>query len=443
METETLITLIRDADQQDHGEHLPSFFEIILVDNIDSMIKPAFHHGIEALHDSLPISWQNFASFLRSRWNDMYNIMILVAQWFFIRKWNATISESLYGLTRRGANYANLGLDSQGKSALSSSSPLQRWQQDVSIWFVVVLPQLIDTLKSVCKDIRSYARRHRLVQERQVAENVQRRDDHQNLRTGTSVNNRDEVHIWSAHFIRRCFWNSIASIAVASTTLVSMVGEATAEVFPYANAAVGLWVVSQKLLYLFGRTVYAHPFNALTGIALVKRNSRVHQEVATGSPTKTMTRSSLNQVTTIATRETDANNEINWRSIILAVAILSVKGVQWFMQHQDTHENAGQRARTAANVTTVHAAVEVAPNVPSPPPRPSMKEGRVRGTSADDFICPLCRLPHRSPAVSTGGVVFCYNCLLQSLKADIEHGINPLCPVTAIPCRITDIILIH
>ena len=131
MDTDILISTIRGADSGDTGsvgEQLPSVFEAILVDQIDAMLKPAFHHGIVAVHDSLPLSLQTLASMLRSRWEDLYNLLLILVQWFCIRKRKSTIAESIYGLTRRGLREEGdpLGYGG-GASSRSCSRPLAKW----------------------------------------------------------------------------------------------------------------------------------------------------------------------------------------------------------------------------------------------------------------------------------------------------------------------------
>ena len=56
-----------------------------------------------------------------------------------------------------------------------------------------------------------------------------------------------------------------------------------------------------------------------------------------------------------------------------------------------------------------------------------------------DFLssqCPLCKLERKKPCSSSGGYVFCYDCLREALSR------HPFCPVTGIPCSLNNIILL-
>ena len=58
--------------------------------------------------------------------------------------------------------------------------------------------------------------------------------------------------------------------------------------------------------------------------------------------------------------------------------------------------------------------------------------------------CPLCaKAPRIAECASTGGYLFCHECLLECLRRDKMNGVVPSCPVTGIPCEEKDIIMIH
>jgi len=445
METGILISTIRDSGEHNGpSEHLPSLFEIILVDQIDAMLKPVFHHGIIAVHDSLPLSLQSFASLLRARWEDLYNTLVIVLQWIFIRKRNATIAESIYGLVRRSLGDGDQALDGAGRVNLRSSSPQRRWQQDMGIWFVAVLPRVVDSMKRACKDIRTYSRQQRRAQEMQAAQAQSEAEELEGGRTadsggGDGAASRAVSSLWSVQRLNRRVLRGVHCVTSAATAAINLIGEATAEAFPYAAAGAKLWVVSQKVRYLFGHTAYSHPFFAMIGIALVRRDVRKHGGDAPAASASGAASGTPRQVPLMGRREHDTN----WQLATLVVAILSVRGVQWLMQRQDALASTGRRARVAA-AASGSAPGPPALEVPSPPPRPPIRSGGAGAVSAPaDGTCPLCRSAQRSPAVSTGGYVFCYNCLVQSIRAEVKHGQCPVCPVTGIPCTEEDIILVH
>lgn len=492
MDADILISTIRDADSGDAGgacEHLPSLFEVILVDQIDAMLKPAFHHGIVAVHDSLPLSLQTLAEVLRSRWEDLYNLLIIVLQWFCIRKSNSTIAESIYGLTRRGVREGDLFLDMAGgdggRSSLASSRPLARWyvcatvllytmcfyridvlltpppprrQQDAGIWFVAILPRLLDSLKRACKDIRAYSRQQRrMQQEEQQREQAERETAEAEVVEGQggATVGRSGGGPWGVQRLNRYMVRGVTSALHAADWVITLLGEATAEVFPFANVAAQLCVVAQKVRYLFGHTAYAHPFFAMIGIALVRRDARKHgagaaaAAAAVGGGSGTQRQLALADVSGGGGVSGRRSGGGTWQIATLVAAVLSIRGAQWFIQRQDVHAGTGRRARVAAAAAASAAggghvgpvALEVPP--PPPPPRPGRKEGGAAVAATEDGSCPLCKQQPQSPAVSSGGHVYCYSCLVGSIRRDVERGQVPACPATGTVCHEKDVILIH
>ena len=78
------------------------------------------------------------------------------------------------------------------------------------------------------------------------------------------------------------------------------------------------------------------------------------------------------------------------------------------------------------SVLATHAEIPFPPS-PEPPPGSLLP-------SPDSQLCPLCRKPVRNACVSTGGFVFCYECLARSLQ------INAVCPLSGRPCEAKDVI---
>ena len=68
MNTDILISTIRDDESGGQRESLPSFYEIILVDQIDNMLKPAFRQFLDVALDSFPVSMIDFIQAIREYW---------------------------------------------------------------------------------------------------------------------------------------------------------------------------------------------------------------------------------------------------------------------------------------------------------------------------------------------------------------------------------------
>ena len=88
-------------------------------------------------------------------------------------------------------------------------------------------------------------------------------------------------------------------------------------------------------------------------------------------------------------------------------------------------------------VTSENTVQPTVPTFPPPPSEPTVGRGCIVPPKDDPTICPLCRQIRQAPAASTGGYVYCFTCLINALEA------REVCPVTGIPCRVTDVIRIY
>ena len=84
MDTELLITTIREPFDA-KGERQPSMFELILVDQINDIIKPAIHHTLVTVADSIAGPLHPTSAILQERLGELCNFLILLAQWFCVR----------------------------------------------------------------------------------------------------------------------------------------------------------------------------------------------------------------------------------------------------------------------------------------------------------------------------------------------------------------------
>ena len=467
MNTDILISTIRDEEGGLQRESLPSFYEIVLVDQIDNMLKPAFRQLLDATLESLPASMIELVASIREYWEELYDIIILVVQIRLIRSQGATVAERLYGLQRRGINVggAPLELDKYGKPILGSSNRMLRWQQDISIFMVAVLPRIVTTLTRSATIVRNRmrARQRMLDAQRRNASRrgrpvaVAHESGTDDTSAGSSERGRDiatarEVPIeeepfggpyrmaadgWRSHV------RSGASYVLHSLgRAVRRVGEVTAVVVPYAVAGCGAVVTVQRLRYLFGYSPYHHPILGFAKTVLVRRNPELHDitpPLATGGQE--------------AVTKTDRAKAPDYRLITLVSLVVVLKVMHWVTQQEEANADAislqphgldsGMGSGGGATSSAVNGVDEILP----PPPPPSVGRGRVV-PSSDPALkqesCPLCKKsPRVSECASTGGYLFCFTCLLESLRRDETNGEIPRCPVTGIPCREKDIIMMH
>ena len=115
-----------------HHLHLPSFFEIWLVDSINESIKPAIRHFLMALCEQLSPRWIPFFLFDQKTF-------IMLLDLYSIRNYHATIAESLYGMRRVSVDVDNNQTAQLSRNTLARENiaPLSQRQRDLSIALVV------------------------------------------------------------------------------------------------------------------------------------------------------------------------------------------------------------------------------------------------------------------------------------------------------------------
>ena len=457
MNTDILISTIRDDESGTQRESLPSFYEIILVDQIDNMLKPAFRQFLDVALDSFPVSMIDFIQAIREYWEELYDIIILVVQIQLIRHQGATLAERVYGLQRRGINHSViLDADKYGKPIIASSNKMMRWQQDISIFMVAVLPRIVTTLTRTASIVRSQMRmRQQLLHAR--ARNAARRGGRPTViareATGSvsrmmpmqteveAVEVEEELNEFSGPYrLTGNDWRSFVSsgasyLGHALGRGMEKLGEATAVAVPYAVAGCGAIVTAQRLRYLFGYSPYHHPILGFARTALVRRNADLHDVVPPGR--------------VAAAREAKSNIRGDYRLLTLVSLIIVLKVMHWTTQQEESNDDAitVQPLGFGSGSTADNGAGGTIDDILPPPPPPSVGRGQVV-PSTDPALkqesCPLCkRTPRISECASTGGYLFCFSCLLESLRFDEARGDIPRCPVTGIPCYEKDIIMMH
>ena len=445
MDPDLLIATIRDPVGARGGERLPSLFELLLVDQIDGMLRPALRHGLVSLCDSAPsaIAASPLLATCHARSEELCRLALLAAQWVCVRSYGASISEVAYGLTRRGVlGDGSVASSTAEKGAtaglarphVAATQPLRQWQRDASVFFVAVMPLLLEALRSLSRQLRARVLR------RQRRRLELQREHERELERGQEGEARQSL-AQGGGFHR--LLQGVSRAAAACDRGLQVAAELSAEAFPYLQGAAGLAVVVQRFRYLCGDSVFSHPLLALVSVALVRRDTSLHSAAAPGlglaegaSVGASERQVALAPTTTGPPAASGANG---WRTAAVVAALAGAKGLQWYLRNREAHAALSQRTRLAAVAASSAAAgghdggVRAVP----PPPQP------VAHTAVPADRCPLCRKPHRSPCVSTGGYVFCQACLLQRLRADAAAGVPPVCPVSGVPCAEEAVIYVH
>ena len=100
--TNILVSTIRGEDLSTTQESLPSLYEVLLVDQIDRMLKPTFRQILSAITELIPASVFELRHSIQEHWEELYDMIILIVQYRLIRTHGSTLPEIIYGLQRRG-----------------------------------------------------------------------------------------------------------------------------------------------------------------------------------------------------------------------------------------------------------------------------------------------------------------------------------------------------
>ncbi len=429
--TNLLVSTIRGEDSSTTQESLPSLYEVVLVDQIEAMLKPTFRQILSAVTELIPASMFEWRHSIQERWEELYDVIILVVQYHLIRTQGSTLAEKIYGLQRRGLSGGEPSdLDMSGKPIIKTTTTMSKWQNDVSIFLVVVLPRFVSILTHMSLVVRERRRARRRVEE------AQRRIEARNAERGGAP---ASVELFQGNYNRLSdnFLLDLSRRAYigAGATLrhsLACLGEGSALAVPFIVAGCGAVVTAQRLRYLFGFTPYHHPVLELARTLLVRANRELHSLSDPAPPSPSSGES--------------VKRKPDWRFIALVGTTLTLRIMHWAGRQNESNAAAIGAAAFAAEGGGREPNALMA-DIPLPPPSPGVGRGCVVPPSNPEVgeeSCPLCtKAPRVAECASTGGYLFCHQCLLECLRKDRSNGIVPTCPVTGIPCEEKDIIMIH
>ena len=426
-----------DPRRQTDTFALPSFVEILFLEQMGAMVKASTSHVASSLADAQGASLA--ALLVAENFDLVFMLAAFCLQFYAIEGNGASVAESLYGLKR-----VSVGAD--GSVISDQLSPLQRL---LSVHSLSLAPYLVD-------EVERFATYHRRRADaaagraRRADEDVGSSSGSSGERSGSSSSSSSSDASLLQGYLRWWTVTVLTFVARLRRRMYRVVDGALlafGRVFPYVKAAYKLLVWGQKVLYLFGSTPYVHPVLRLINVALVKRGeaprpalSAQEQEQGEGKPG--------------AGRATDEQQLQRQRGLevgaaVVVVAFLAIRAAETTLRLgrerrpavvNGNNGSGGPLAFLWARLRQPGGGGGGGPSVPlaavPPPEAPTVGRGCVI-PPRDGKCCPLCRQPRRMPCVTTGGYVFCYPCLLPALR---EH---PVCPVSALPCTEHDIVRLY
>lgn len=382
----------------DSGDSLPSAYELFLLDQIDRMLRPACHHLVRSASGALP---RSVSGVLLDQWESLFVCLQLAWQWSQIRTHDRSIAESIYGLRR-------VNLPREAQSNLEAARPLSGLQQDASIAIVAILPPLLAALDKLSARMRR-RRAERLAAAAAAA-----------TAAANAVNTASVVSTANAATIA-----TAAPEAARSALLLPSPWDLMSRAWPFIHGAYDGAVVLQRLAYLFRFTPYSHPLLMLLEIAVVRNHHQLpKQQTTAGGPPVIDGRAASKMAPILDS----ATVKVGLLLVVLLAAHVSSAAAEG---REEGAEAGDGQLDTGGASSSRGPSNGVA--VPYPAPPPVCRGGLVPSAG----LCPSCRKDPSHPSVSSGGFVFCYNCLAQHVR---DSG---RCPVSGVPCRMDQIVRLY
>ena len=362
----------------DNGSR-PSFFELEIIERIESMFQPTMQHFLEAIGEQRQ-------SPLLLRLSRIFSVIpwILLQRAILFRD-NCTLAERVYSIERCSINPIE-GRINRNKNGLS------RYQKNMSFFFIAIMPHVMQYWRDYSKN------RLAEIEGRQQEEGNQNDEDGINEEidgTSSLSPSSSSSSRWSALHLLPWSWSWFSPVQRFSLDMA-------AKVLPFVEFSYGIACTWQKFAYMFKINEYFSPELALIGVTFRRR-----KEDAVGEASTTRGNPSILPTT------------LNLNHLMIAV-LIALKAMEWMSQ---------ENTRTDTVTPTAH--------VPPPPTTTSNPRGCIKVSSIKDSKCPLCKEPQRNPCASTGGYVFCHSCIIDALQ------ISPKCPVTGFPCTPQDLIRLY
>lgn len=364
----------------------PSFFEIYLLENTETMFKPAFRHFFNIMLERYEST--SIAPFLQRHFDDIYTFVYGAVQMNSLVSESATVAERLYGFKRESCDEAR-----------GDQQSIDARQQMFSIAYIVILPRIFGMLK----DSLIVARRD--IQARRTAETLQT----DNEPPSSNSSSLGKKLLTAFVFCIRYMTQRLQAMKDTGIVLLADHWDKLETVYNYI-------LVMFKVLYLFNKSDYHHPLFALLKMRLMRSNRR-------GGRIQSVSSSSTRQGTFTDTSPTTPSTAIASPTLLLTIALLLLKTAHWATTNDDSSHN---------------IRLYLARPIPPPPfPRPSKIGRGGLIPPKDTSLCPICRQVRRNSVAASSGYVFCYTCLMRHVR---EHK---TCPVTMLMCAEGDIIRLY
>ena len=340
----------------DNGSR-PSFFELEVIERIESMFQPSMQHFLEALGEQRQ-------SPLLLRLSRIFSIIPwMLLQRAILFRDNCTLAERVYGIERCSINPIE-SRTNRNKNGLS------RYQKNMSFFFVAVMPHIMRYWKDYSRN-----RLAEIETGHQLERNPNEGDDpNEGINNVSSPSPSSSSSSSSSNILRPWSWSLFK-------TIHRFTMDTTARAFPIVEFTYGVASTWQKFAYMFKINDYFSPELALIGVTFRRKKEDAVGEVAPTNENRSILPTTL-----------------NLNHLMIAV-LIALKAMEWMSQGETS---------TDTSTPTAH--------VPPPPITTSNPRGCIQVSSIKDSKCPLCKEPQKYPCASTGGYVFCQSCVTDALR---------------------------
>jgi len=202
-------------------------------------------------------------------------------------------------------------------------------------------------------------------------------------------------------------------------------------IFPFLHMSVEGINVAYAFAYMLGKSVYSNPSLHILGQVVGRYTMKDLKEMVEKEDDKN---------SQIMVAPSDLSRFIK-KSASMGILIALLMG--WMGQFRrelrrrrrqiftqgsnifnSTARNIGENAAEDGNFMTI-----------PPPFPPSIKRD---GTQIDPTLCPLCEEERINPVASTSGYVYCYKCIIMSIRNNGKK-----CPITGMPCTESQLVRIY
>ncbi|BFZ60126.1 ubiquitin-protein ligase peroxin 12 [Saitoella coloradoensis] len=354
----------------DIDPYRPSLFELIAVDQLRDLLQPALRYILAFYAQRYP----RYLLRIVNKHDEFYAALMLLIERHYLKQWKGSFAENFYGLMRERSPQIKFSRAAAAQPDLLAKV-LKLRDRDVwkSLFVLVGIPYVKAKL-----------------------------DDLYEVEAGASI--------LGAGFVRNRGTEESAS---RIQKLRRALRQTFILVYPSLNAAYYISVLAYHIAYLFDKSPFHTPWQALTGV----RIRRAGPSDLTPPPPARASRPvppniGLSLFNPLVAQRLLLPKLLDGLKIVLPAAMFFLKFLEWW------------QASPFAKQLSAEASSSIA--LPPPSPVASDPAPDALKNEGDSSKCGLCGNPHTNPTMIPTGYVFCYTCAYRWLE---EKG---CCPVTRV-----------